>query len=167
MQLPIVLVGPMGAGKTTLGKKLAKVLSIDFVDTDKVVAKEHGPIPTIFEKFGESHFRNLETKALKDALNKQAVIATGGGIILQQENRDLLSQANVIFLDTATKHVLPKLNTDKRPLLKENPAIWDEIYSARLPLYREVAKRTLFTGGKPVSVALQELEHLVKKDSHD
>ncbi|MFM1779160.1 MAG: hypothetical protein RIS51_305 [Actinomycetota bacterium] len=167
MQLPIVLVGPMGAGKTTLGKKLAKLLSIEFADTDKIIAKQHGPIPVIFEKFGESHFRDLETAALKGVLHKQAVVATGGGIILQQENRDLLSQANVIFLDSASKHVLPKLNTDKRPLLRENPAIWDEIYSARLPLYKEVAKSTLFTGGKPVSVALQELEKLVKKDSHD
>lgn len=164
MQLPIVLVGPMGSGKTTLGKKLAKLHGVEFIDTDKLISKEHGAIPAIFESFGEDHFRNLETQALSAALEKQAVVATGGGIVLREQNRDLLKQHLVVFLDSASKHVLPKLNTDKRPLLKDNPAVWDEIYSARLPLYKEVARKTLFTGGKPVSAALQELDQLVTKE---
>lgn len=154
----------MGSGKSTLGKKLAKLLEVEFVDTDKLVSKEFGPIPAIFEEKGESFFRDLETSALRKALTGEAVVATGGGVVLREINRELLKAHNVIFLDSTSKHVLPKLNTNKRPLLRDNPGAWDEIYNARLPLYKEVASETLFTGGKPVSAALQELEALVRKE---
>ncbi len=167
MQLPIVLVGPMGAGKTTLGKKLAKSLSVEFLDTDKLISKDHGPITSLFENLGEQAFREIETNVLRHALSKDAVIATGGGIVLRDANRELLKNHRVIFLDSSAKHVLPKINVEKRPLLKSNPDAWGEIYNQRLPLYKEVAKETLFTGGKPVSVALKELIELAGKDSNE
>ena len=83
----IILIGPMGSGKTTLGKKLAKELDLPFSDTDKLVAREHGAIVDIFAKFGEEHFRTLETGALIKALEVGGVIATGGGVVLSEENR--------------------------------------------------------------------------------
>ena len=70
MQSPILLIGPMGVGKTTVGKKLAKALSVGFLDTDKEVVKDHGQIPRIFSEHGESYFRELESKALKNSLDK-------------------------------------------------------------------------------------------------
>jgi shikimate kinase len=88
----------MGAGKTTLGRKLAKLLDRKFVDTDRLVSASHGPITKIFETQGEDRFRALETKALKKALMTPGVIATGGGVVVTKENRELLTGIPTIFL---------------------------------------------------------------------
>lgn len=162
--MAIVLVGPMGAGKTTLGKKLAKKLGLAFSDTDKAVSRQYGSITKLFDEIGELEFRKLESAALIEALANGGIVATGGGIVITDSNRALLKNHFVIFLDSASKHVLPKINLDKRPLLKSNPAAWDEIYSKRLPLYREVANVTVFTGGKPVKSVLQELEQAIPEE---
>lgn len=154
----IILIGPMGSGKTTLGKKLAKELDLPFSDTDKLVAKEHGAIVDIFAKNGEAHFRTLETGALIKALQIGGVIATGGGIILSEENRRLLSGYRTIFLDTASEHVLGKLNLSKRPLLKDNPDRWDSIYNERKALYLQCATATVFTGGKAIKSVISQLK---------
>jgi shikimate kinase len=148
----------MGSGKTTLGKKLAKELEVPFADTDKMVAKEHGAIVEIFSKFGEGHFRTLETSALIKALSNGGVIATGGGIVLSEENRRLLSGYRTIFLDTSSEHVLDKINLSKRPLLKDNPERWDAIYSERKALYEQCATATVFTGGKPIKALISQLK---------
>ena len=154
----LILIGPMGSGKTTLGKKLAKELEVPFADTDKMVAKEHGAIVEIFSKFGEGHFRTLETSALIKALSNGGVIATGGGIVLSEENRRLLSGYRTIFLDTSSEHVLDKINLSKRPLLKDNPERWDAIYSERKALYEQCATATVFTGGKPIKALISQLK---------
>lgn len=156
----IVLVGPMGAGKTTLGKKLAKKLGAKFADTDRLIGARHGSITRIFEKHGEDHFRSLETKALAKALSEFDVVATGGGVVLREENRELLSGHRVIFLDTDSESVLGKINLDKRPLLKNDPSAWDRIYLERVGLYKSVASATLFTGSRPIRTLMSELEEL-------
>jgi shikimate kinase len=154
----IVLVGPMGSGKTTLGKKLAKELGLEFLDTDKLVASKHGAITKIFETRGEDYFRSLETRALAEALEKPAVVATGGGVVISETNRNLISGHHVIFLDTSAEHVIGKINLSKRPLLKDNPDRWDEIYNQRLPLYKSVATQEIFTGGKSLRALVQEIK---------
>ena len=159
--MAIVLVGPMGAGKTTLGKKVAKKLGLSFADTDSLVAKDHGAITKIFEKHGEDHFRNLETKYLRSALERFEVVATGGGVILRDENRELLEPHKVIFLDTDQQSVIGKINLDKRPLLKNDPDSWGRIYQERLALYREVADHEIFTGSRAVTTLVKELEELI------
>ncbi|MFT4230981.1 MAG: shikimate kinase, partial [Microbacterium sp.] len=78
----IVLVGPMGAGKTSVGRRVAKRLGLPFTDTDKTVAAEHGPISAIFERHGEEHFRRLERDAVRRALAGGGVVALGGGAVL-------------------------------------------------------------------------------------
>jgi shikimate kinase len=160
MSRAIVLVGPMGAGKTTLGKKLAKKLGVSFADTDRLVGARHGSISRIFEKHGEEHFRNLETKALERALSEFDVVATGGGVVLKEANRELIKSHRVIFLDTNAESVLGKINLDKRPLIKDDPEAWDRIYQNRVELYREVADATLFTGSRPIRTLMAELEEL-------
>lgn len=150
----------MGAGKTTLGKKLAKKLGVSFADTDRLIGARHGSISRIFEKHGEDHFRLLETKALERALGDFDVVATGGGIVLRAENRELIKPHRVIFLDTNAESVLGKLNLDKRPLIKDDPEAWERIYQNRLELYREVADATLFTGSRPIRTLMTELEEL-------
>jgi shikimate kinase len=153
----------MGSGKTTLGKRLAKELEVPFADTDKMVAKEHGSIVDIFAKFGEEHFRTLETSALIKALANGGVIATGGGIVLSEENRRLLSGYRTVFLDTSSEHVLDKINLSKRPLLKDNPERWDAIYSERKTLYEQCATATVFTGGKPIKALISQLKQEASK----
>lgn len=158
----IVLVGPMGAGKTTLGKKLAKSLDLSFSDTDKIIEKQHGSIVKIFESQGEETFRNYETSALVEALKVGGVVATGGGVVLREENRRALSGHNVIFLDTNADSVKNRVNLLKRPLLRDNPERWGEIYLQRLELYKSVAKGTVFTGNRPIKVLLEELKAKVE-----
>lgn len=158
MSSAIVLVGPMGSGKTTLGKKLAKELELPFIDTDKLVAKQHGPITRLFETKGEQAFRDLESKALQESLQENAVVATGGGAILREENRALLRNHHVVFLDTSAEHVLGKINLAKRPLLKDHPERWQQIYEERFELYKEVAHQTVFSGGRGIKDLLEEIK---------
>lgn len=160
MSRAVVLVGPMGAGKTTLGKKLAKKLGVRFADTDRLIGARHGSITRIFDKHGEDHFRDLESKALEKALTEFDVVATGGGVVLREENRNLLAGHRVIFLDTNSESVLGKINLEKRPLLKNDPSAWDRIYSERVELYKSVASATLFTGSRPIRTLMSELEEL-------
>lgn len=156
-----VLIGPMGAGKTTLGKKLAKKLGLSFADTDRLIAKEHGAITKIFEKFGEDYFRELETKFLEQALHEYEIVATGGGIVLREENRELLIGHKVVFLDTDQQSVIGKINLDKRPLIKNDPDAWGRIYQARLPLYRQAANHTVYTGSRSIRAVTKELEEII------
>ena len=158
MTTPLVLIGPMGAGKTTLGRKLAKQLDRKFVDTDRLVAASHGPITKIFETEGEERFRALETKALKKALMGQGVIATGGGIVVSADNRELLTGVPTIFLDTNKDWVLSRINLDKRPLLKTDPSMWQRLYDERLEYYRQLADETVVTANRPIKVVMEELE---------
>lgn len=158
MAKPLVLIGPMGAGKSTLGRKLAKLLETKFLDTDRMISASHGPIPKIFEEQGEDRFRTLETVALEKALKSPAVIATGGGVVVTEKNRDLLQDMPTIFLDTNAEWVLSRINLDKRPLLKSDPSMWEKLYKERLGYYQQLATATVVTANRPIRVVLEELE---------
>lgn len=158
----VVLIGPMGVGKTTIGKKLAKALGTSFIDTDKEIVREHGSIPKIFDKFGEAHFRKLETEYLLRALATEAVVATGGGVVTQGDNRKALSDAFVIYLSTNGRHMAARLLAGKRPLLKNGMADWKRIYEERKPFYEEVANIEVSTSSKPLSQIVDEILEAVK-----
>lgn len=151
-QLPaIFLVGPMGAGKTTIGKLLAKHLGRQFVDCDWHIMQQTGAdIPWIFEKEGESGFRDRETRALAElTVLPDIVLATGGGAVERLENRELLKNGLVIYLDASVDTQLARTKKDKnRPLLQsDNPrAVLELLYERRNPLYREVADVIMPTG---------------------
>ena len=159
---PIIFIGPMGAGKSTLGKKLAKQLGRDFIDTDRVIESEHGSITDIFEASGEEYFRTLEERAFKSAMERGGVIATGGGVVLSKANRDLMNSGLVVFLDSTKDAVVERVNLEKRPLLKDNPDRWQEIYDQRLPLYREAADIEVFTGTRPIKDLLSEINEKIE-----
>lgn len=163
MKQSIVLIGPMGSGKTTLGKKLAVELNVDFVDTDKIIAKHHGAITRIFETKGEPYFRELETKALEKALKTRGVIATGGGAVMSEVNQTLIRNHHVVFLDTTAEHVLGKINLEKRPLLKDNPGKWQEIYDQRVDTYKSLADQVVFTGGKGIKSLIEAIREGLEK----
>lgn len=157
----VVLVGPMGVGKTTIGKKLAKQLGRSFLDTDKEIAKQHGAITKIFEKAGEQHFRALESEFLLAALASDSVVATGGGVVTQERNRDALRDAFVIYLSTNGRHIAARLLAGRRPLLKNGIADWKRIYEERKPLYEQVATVEVETSSKALNSVVSEIVELV------
>jgi len=157
----VVLVGPMGVGKTTIGKKLAKQLGKSFLDTDKEIVKQHGAITKIFEKAGEQHFRALESEFLLAALASDSVVATGGGVVTQERNRDALRDAFVIYLSTNGRHIASRLLAGRRPLLKNGIADWKRIYEERKPLYEQVATVEVETSSKALNSVVSEIVELV------
>jgi shikimate kinase len=164
LQRPIVLIGPMGVGKTTIGKKLGRRLDLPFVDTDVIVTNAHGEIPEIFEKEGEAAFRNYEEQALREALEVVQVVATGGGAVLNGTNQRMLENATVIYLSTSGLHMKSRLANGNRPLLKNGISDWKEIYESRKPLYERLATFEIDTSaaglGKTMDAICEKLETL-------
>lgn len=147
----IYLVGPMGAGKTTIGRLLAKQLGRTFIDCDNYIMEQTGAdISWIFEKEGEAGFRERETRALESlTAMSNIVVATGGGAVVRAENRALLSRGLVIFIDAKVDVQILRTKKDKnRPLLhSENPQeVLESLYQTRLPMYTEVADIVVPTG---------------------
>jgi shikimate kinase len=157
MNRPIVLIGPMGVGKTTIGKKLARMLAVEFVDTDQLIISEHGPIEEIFQVSGEEHFRDLETRALVSALDQGGVVSTGGGAILREDNRKIISFGLVVYLETDGKHIASRIQNGKRPLLQNGIEDWNRIYDQRRSAYEAAAELTVDTSGKPLGQIVDEI----------
>ena len=140
----IFLIGPMGSGKTVIGRRLAELLQFDYFDTDMEIQHATGvDISFIFDKEGEQGFRDRETKILRELANRhRSVIATGGGIVLREENRKLLAESEiVIFLSASPEVQYERTRRGKhRPLLeRDNPLqILKTLYAERQPLYRSV-----------------------------
>ncbi|MFA0810309.1 shikimate kinase AroK [Microbulbifer epialgicus] len=141
----IFLVGPMGAGKSTIGKLLAAQLQLPFADTDKVLEERTGAdIPWIFDVEGEAGFRRRESEVLEElCLGECQVIGTGGGIVLLEENRRQLQKyGHVIYLQASVEQLFERTSKNSnRPLLRvpDPRARIEEILREREPLYREVA----------------------------
>lgn len=167
----IYLVGPMGAGKTTVGRHLAELLGRDFVDSDHEIERKTGAtIPWIFEKEGEHGFRSRETTVIDELTQcSQLVVATGGGAVTQKLNREYLKQRGiVIYLYTPVELQLQRTYRDKnRPLLQvENPEKkLRELLAIRDPLYREVAHHIIETNqGAARDLAQRILQLIVSKE---
>lgn len=163
----IVLVGMMGAGKSTVGKALAKHLSWEFLDTDHVIEHQTGvAIPTIFEIEGEAGFRRRESAVLSSFLGRTGlVVATGGGVVLSAENRAVMKQLGpVVYLSASAGELYQRTRLDKnRPLLQApNPRKRiEELLIQRSPLYQEVADVEIETGRQPVSQLVEKICQLL------
>jgi shikimate kinase len=153
----IFLVGMMGAGKTTLGRTLARRLQRDFVDTDRLLVERTGvPVATIFEIEGEDGFRKRESGLLAELAERdESVIATGGGAVLLEENRDLMrAHGIVIYLRARLDSLWQRTRNDTtRPLLAtEDPrATLEHLLERRDPLYRAAAHIIVDTGAQSTS----------------
>jgi len=159
----IILVGPMGSGKTTIGRQLAKQLNLNFFDCDHEIENKTGVnIPLIFELEGEQGFRKRETTMLDKLSQKNGVVlATGGGAVLSPENRKMLRQrGTLIYLSATTEQLWERTRLDKnRPLLQtENPREKIEVLlEQRDPLYKEIADIVIDTGTGNVKSTIQQI----------
>ena len=167
----LYLVGMMGSGKTSTGRPLAEQLGYGFVDADAVIEQAAGcSIPEIFERDGEAGFRKLESQVLSAISQRHSlVVATGGGVVTQQENWGLLHSGIVIWLDVVPDQLLQRLKADStvRPLLQtEDPeAALNALLNERRPLYAEADLTVVINEETPETVAdgiLQLLPNLLK-----
>jgi shikimate kinase len=166
----IYLVGPLGAGKSTIGRYLADELKMDFFDTDTVIEERCGAeISWIFDVEGEAGFRKREEKVVHDLTEKTGIVlATGGGVVESGANRARLSaRGTVVYLKVDLEHQLDRTMKDKkRPLLQQGDKreVLQELNSRREPLYKEVAEFEVTTGDRSVRTVANEIIQMVTAD---
>ncbi|KPH97789.1 Shikimate kinase [Actinobacteria bacterium OV450] len=165
----VVLVGPMGSGKSTVGALLAERLGVPYRDTDAdIVAAQGREISDLFVDEGEPYFRELERQAVSAALSEHTgVLALGGGAVLDAGTRELLSGLPVAYLSMDVEEAVRRVGLGAaRPLLAVNPRRqWRELMEARRPLYTEVARVVVATDDRtPEEVAQAVLDALELKD---
>ena len=159
----LFLVGPMGAGKSAVGRQLARLLHMDFVDSDEEIESRTGvDIPFIFEKEGEEGFRKREAKVIDELSARQStVLATGGGAILDPKSRSYLGgRGFVIYLHTTVRQQLDRTQHSRnRPLLygDNKEEILEALMEIREPLYREIADLVVETDGRRVKEVAVEI----------
>ncbi|PIT08432.1 shikimate kinase [Snodgrassella alvi] len=167
----LILIGLMGAGKTTLGKQLANKLRCTFYDSDQVICERTGvSIPTIFELEGEAGFRSREAMIIGELVQKKnTIIATGGGAVLQLENRLKLQQnGHVIYLHAQPEVLLGRIQHDKnRPLLQVSDPLakLQELYTIRDPIYRATAHTVMDVGSPDSAHTVNRLIRLLRPPS--
>jgi shikimate kinase len=163
----VYLIGPMGSGKTAVGKQLAKDMGLQFVDSDFEIQKRTGvDIPYIFEKEGEAGFREREADVIADLCTMRSIIvATGGGAVLNPRSRERLAASGlVVYLKTDIDEQLKRTRrTGHRPLLanRNRREVLEQLSVARTPLYLEIADISFDTSGKRVKAVAMELAKLV------
>jgi shikimate kinase len=156
---PVALIGPMAAGKTSLGRKLASRIGRTFADTDRLVVLDHGPIPEIFATLGEAAFRRWEAEAVQQALTPGSVVALGGGAVLDEGTRALLrEQATVVLVTVDEVAAERRLSGGGRPLVAGGIADWRRIAAEREPIYRDLADLTVDSSRTPMARLVDELE---------
>ena len=158
----------MGAGKTTMGRQIAKRLNMDFEDSDHAIEAHTGvDIALIFEKEGEAGFRKRESAIIDELTqHKRLVLATGGGAVLAEENRQhLKNRGTVIYLHSDIKYLLERVGHDKkRPLLQtaDPAATLKEIMKIREPLYRQTADIIINTGQQSIRAVINVMLDKIK-----
>ena len=165
---PIVLIGPMAAGKTYIGTHLARFYGYEFLDADQLIVERYGEVSEIFEIFGEAHFRELERKTIEEVLTspvyRNTVFSLGGGAPMTDSVAELLRDECVVYILVDAETVTPRITGNKtRPLLQPNPVErWTDIFERRRSRYEELAHFTLDArGGRPITEMTAEIQAYV------
>ncbi len=167
----IYLVGPMGSGKTAVGRELARALALPFLDSDAEIERRTGvDVGYIFEREGESGFRRRERSMMGELTGRSGIVlATGGGVVLDERNRERLkSTGTVVYLQTGVDEQLKRTRrSTTRPLLRtENPrAVLEKLLAERRPLYEEVADIRIDTTGRRVRAVTSEIIKHLREDA--
>jgi shikimate kinase len=167
----IVLCGMMGAGKTTIGIKIAELTGRRWYDTDGMIVDRYGKISDVFEFYGEAHFRKLETEIVKEiAMQDNLVISTGGGLVLKNENNAVLQEnGKIVFLRAGFDTLAQRLIVDgTRPLLQNSTENLRDrlkkLLAERTPVYEHVADYIVNIDGKTPQEIAEEIVAVVRKN---
>jgi shikimate kinase len=155
----IVLIGPMGAGKTSIGKRVARSLGVSFYDSDAAVVRDHGPIEELFRLHGEEHFRGLERSAVRACLERGGVVSLGGGAVLHPDTQRDLADHRVVLLAVGPQTIESRIRGTKRPLLQGDDALerWTALYEQRRPIYERLADVTFDTSTGPLQAIVDQI----------
>lgn len=159
----VIFIGPMGSGKSTIGKSVARALGVPFRDTDTIIEEVEGmDVSQIFIDKGEDYFRTVEKKVLRDELlSDGSVLALGGGAPISVDAQSALkvSSAPVVYLDISLASVAPRIGFNRdRPLLLHNPrGQWQTLMEARRPIYESIANFVIDVNGKSQKEIVNEV----------
>lgn len=162
LSLPIILIGPMGSGKTTVGIHLAQRLDANYVDTDDLFVAKHGNIGQFFTTYGEAAFRDNEQDVVAQAVARDdlGVISLGGGAVVRLANREIIREHGyVVFLDVSESQALDRLgDASNRPVLAGDPAgNWSRIRAERLDYFTQSAHQVVDTTGLDVDAVATKI----------
>ena len=153
----VVFIGAPASGKSKIAKRVAALLDVPRIDTDKVVVAEHGPIADIFDNAGEATFRAYERAAVKDALQQRAIVSLGGGAVLDPDTQNDLTTVPVVLLTVSDEAVASRISDPKRPLLRDGIEAWKKLVAARMPIYTELAWNTFDTSDGDLDAIAEDI----------
>jgi len=153
----VVMIGAPGAGKSRVGKRVARLLKVPFVDTDRRIVLRHGPIAQVFATRGEEYFRMIERIEVTRALKERAVVALGGGAVLDPETQRELESLPIALMTVSAEAVAGRIG-DKRPLLRDGGVeAWENLVAARRSTYERLATRAWDSSNRPIDAIAQEI----------
>jgi shikimate kinase len=159
----VVLVGPPAAGKTRVGKRVARLLNVNFHDTDREIVAVHGPIAEIFATHGEATFRERERGAVITALGTDGVVALGGGAVINADTRADLANHRVALITISAEAVVHRLDPEKRPLLVGGLEAWEALVGARQGWYDEVSDARFDTSHRSLDTVADEIVRWIEE----
>lgn len=158
----LVVIGPPGAGKSRVGKQVARLLRVPFVDTDRRIVASYGPIATIFAEHGEDWFRAVERLEVAKALRERAVVSLGGGAILNQITQQDLAGARIALITVSREAVASRIAGSVRPLLSNGIESWSTLLEDRRELYEGLATRTFDSSHRSAASLAHEIAEWVQ-----
>ena len=165
--MSVVLIGPPAAGKSRAGRRLAKVLDVSYVDTDKVIVARHGAIPEIFVEHGEAEFRRLERDVIAEHLETTEVLSLGGGAVMDAQTQSRLGGHTVVLLTATPAAIAERITGNaKRPLITGIES-WTQIYEARRETYERLADATFDTSFRPMVRVVEDIVEWLEQQTKE